>query len=409
MKVQIYDRIEDAPKDLWNRLAASRSLTFAHEFWQIIEKSGLDNFVRPRHVMLFDDGGAPVALTSFYSVDIDVAIFAPPALRRLLAAIRLVWPGFLKLPMLECGTPVTLNSPPVVVPEPRQAPRVLGALDELLMRTARREGQWVVIVRDFEPREEMLGESLTSLGYSWVDGLPNTYLDVAWSSPQQYLASMRSYYRSKVLKHLRRCREAGVRHAFSDDFAALAPTLAAQWRVVHENAVEFQREVLTEEFYRRLAVEFPGRARVLLLYRGAELVGHALMLIDGELMRWLYFGRSAARNDSLYIYAGYHVVEAAIRSGAKRIEMGLTTYPVKQDLGATVTPIRFALRGARWWIHLFVVPVYSLLNRTPKPHERAVFKPGAAPSVPGGESGPRAPRRAAAPRAPCDNVAGTSG
>ena len=373
MRVKLYDRIEDVPREPWNRLAAGRSVTFSWEFWQIIERSEV-NGVEPRHALFVGADDVPVALASYYSISTDIAIFAPRWLRRALASLRRWYPNLLKLQMLECGTPVTLNSPPIVATSPEAAVRAAGELDDLLRHTARNEGQWVIVVRDFEPGSEFLQPILSGRGYRWVDGLPNTYLDIEWSSPEEYLAAMRSYYRSKLLRHLRRCREQGVRHELVANFAAVAGLLARQWQVVHESADEFQREVLTEHFYREFASALPGCARALLLYRGDELVGHTLLLKDGELLRWLYFGKNAAVNESLYIYAAFQTIAAAIALGARRLEMGLTTYPVKQDLGALAAPIRFALRGTRWWIDIFVVPVYAMLNRTRVPPERPVFK-----------------------------------
>ena len=372
MNVQLFDRIDDVPRQPWDRLLEGRSVTFAREFWQVIEGSGL-NDLRIRHALFFDDDGSPCGLANLYSITTDIAIFAPTWLRRPLAAMRRVFPRFLTLPMLECGTPVTLNSPPFVLLAAADTAFV-QALDALLRREARKDGCWVIVVRDFEPGTESLLRLFKRHRYRRVDGLPNTYLDIAWSSPDEYLASMRSYYRSKLLKHLRRCREAGIRHENTGDFGSLAPELCRQWRVVHEAADEFQREVLTERFYREFGSALPCRAMALLLYRGEQIVGHALLLLDGDLLRWLYFGRSEARNDSLYIYVAYQVVETAIRLGVRRVEMGLTTYPVKQDLGARAVPIRFALRGLSWWIDIFIVPVYSLLNRTRVPRQRMVFK-----------------------------------
>jgi len=36
-------------------------------------------------------------------------------------------------------------------------------------------------------------------------------------------------------------------------------------------------------------------------------------------------------NDSLYLYVVQAVIQTTIELGAKRLEMGLTTYPIKQD------------------------------------------------------------------------------
>jgi predicted N-acyltransferase len=373
VKIEVFDHIDAVPKERWDALLIGRSITYSRAFWEVIEQSGLNDF-QCHYVLFSDDSGRACALTSFYSTTTDIAIFAPAWLRGLLGRVRRIIPNFFKLRMLECGTPVTLNSPPLVLAEGANVPEVIAALDQLLQSTARAEGQWIIVLRDFESNAGPLRPTFAGLGYRWVAGLPNTYLDIHWAKIEDYQASMQSYYRSKLLRHLRRAQEAGIRHELVEDFAGLAETLHRQWLVVHEGASEFQREVLTSAFYREFAGRLEGRSKALLFYRDEEIVGHALLLQDGELLRWLYFGRKQAANDSLYIHVGHAVIETAIRLGARRVEMGLTTYPIKQDLGARVVPIDFALRSPSRLIDLFVVPVYRLLNRTPALRDKTVFK-----------------------------------
>jgi predicted N-acyltransferase len=360
--------------ETWDDLLKGSSCTYSRDFCKVVEGSGLASFSDYRYLLFLDHADRPAALACLYSVTTDIAIFAPAKLRTVLATIRRVFPNFLKLRMLECGTPVTLNSPPFVTNDRVPLEEVVAALDALLRRMAKAEGQLVIVVRDFEPNAQEPQQHFKRLGYHCVDSLPNTYLDIRWSSPEDYLSSMKSYYRSKLHRHLKRCEEKHVRYELVEDFAGLAETLCAQWMVVHNQADEFQREVLTPAFYREFSSRMGNRARALLFYRQDELIAHALLLLDGDLLRWLYVGRQQSGNDSLYIYMAHKVVETAIKLGAKRLEMGLTTYSIKQDLGARVTPIRLAIRSASRLINPVVGLVYPLLNHCPHIRNKNIFK-----------------------------------
>jgi len=327
-----------------------------------------------RHVLFLADDETPVALTSFYSITTDIAIFAPMPLRKLLAGIRRFFPNFLKLRMLEWGTPITVSSPPFVTAPGTSPTEMVRHMHAILRATAKAEGQWLIIVRDFEANTEGLQHEFTRLGYHLVDSLPNTYLDIAWSSAADYRAAMKSYYRSKLQKHLRRNEEQQVRHELVDDFDHLAEQLCAQWMVVHNQADEFQREVLTPTFYREFSQGMGPRSKALLFYRADQLVGHALLLHDGPLLRWLYFGRTEANNDSLYLYVAHAVIETAIKLQAERLEMGLTTYSIKQDLGAQPEPIKLAIRGRSNLFNLLVGWGYGLLNTPSRLTAKNIFK-----------------------------------
>ena len=372
IRVVLFDCIADVPAPDWDRLAANGSLTQSRAFWQVIERAGLNDF-RYRHAVLYGADGRALALASFYTVTTDLAIFAPPWLRTLLGGIRRILPGFLKVRMLECGTPLNIN-PPVVCGEPAQEPEIIAALDRLLLGEARRQRAFINVVRDFQPSASGLLAAFEARGYCAVNSLPNTHLDVTWDSIDAYRAAMKSYFRSKLDRHLRRNREQGVHHRMVEDFGSLAETLCRQWLVVHNQADEYQREVLTPDFYRGFAALPGDTTRALLFYRGDALVGHALLLLDGDLLRWMYFGRERAGNDSLYIYVGHAVIESAILLGAARIELGVTTYAVKRDLGARLNPVRMALKSRHRLVNPFIRHMYPVLNRTPQPADKDVFK-----------------------------------
>jgi hypothetical protein len=372
IRVELFDCIADVPAADWDRLAANGSLTQSRAFWQVIEQAGLNDF-RYRHALFYGTGDRALGMASFYSVTTDVAIFAPPWLRTLLGRIRRILPGFLKVRMLECGSPLTIN-PPLVCAAAGCDDEIVAALDRLLLEEAGRQRAFINVVRDFQPSAARLLEAFQAHGYCAANSLPNTYIEVAWDSVEAYRAAMKSYFRSKLDRHLRRNREQGVHHRLVEDFGDLAETLCRQWLVVHHQADEYQREVLTPEFYRGFAA-LPGQcARALLFYRDDELVGHALLLLDGDLLRWMYFGRERAGNDSLYIYVGHAVIASAILLGAARIELGLTTYAVKRDLGARLNPVRMALKSRHRLVNPFIRHVYPLLNRTPQPADKDVFK-----------------------------------
>lgn len=158
----------------------------------------------------------------------------------------------------------------------------------------------------------------------------------------------------------------------------MADELCRQWLIVHERANEFQREVLTPTFYRELVLRMNGRAKILRFFREDDWIGHALLLHDGDMVRWLYFGRTEPVNDSLYLYVTQAVIQAAIELGAKRLEMGLTTYPIKLDVGAHLEPLRLAIRCPIDIVNPLVGRIYRLLNHPTNPHERHVFKTDAS-------------------------------
>ena len=372
MRVEIYSSIHEVPETCWDTLTSSSSTTVSRAFWQMIEQCRLNDF-KWQHALFFDSNNTAVALTSFYTITTDLAIFAPSGLRAVLDALRRAFPNFLKARILECGSPININAP-LTIAQGQDPKPIVNALCQLMRKQARHEKAFMVVIRDFQPESSELLSAFQSAGYCAVGSLPNTHMKVVWNSIDDYHAGMKSYFRSKLLKHLRKNRENGISHRVTEDFGDIADILCAQWLTVHNQADELKREVLTPEFFRGFA-SLPGKcAKAILYYRSNELVGHALLLADGDLLRWMYIGRKNAGNDSLYFYIGNSVIETAILLGLTKIEMGVTTYSIKRDLGAAVTPVRMALRAPNALINPFVRYIYPIINRLPTFSSKEVFK-----------------------------------
>ena len=185
---------------------------------------------------------------------------------------------------------------------------------------------------------------------------------------------MKSYYRSKLQRHLRINQINEIRHELRDNYDDLAEVLWQQWLVVHQHATEYNGETLTPGFYKDFSLKFGARSKVLLVYSNDELVGHALLLLDGDTLRWRNFGRAKAENDSLYIYVCHKVVETAITLGVKRLDLGVTTYAIKRDFGASIVPRKIAIRVSWNIFNKHVAWFYTLLNHVPEIQGKDIFR-----------------------------------
>ncbi len=371
-KIRVFDSLSRVPLTEWNSLAKARCYTYTPEYLEMIESLDTHDNHR-RYGMLFDENEQLVGLTHFSITRTDIAIFASGWLRSALKGIRQLFPNFLKIRMLECALPISLTSDSAN----RDAichRKATETLAKTLVEFARDNGIFLVIIGAFEPQDRPSEPCLIDLGYQFVACLPVATLDIAWDTPTDYLSSMKSYFRSKLQRHARINEANGIRCELRDQFDHLAEVLWQQWHVVHEHATEYSGETLTPAFYRDFSIKFGTRSKVLLVYSNDSLVGHALLLLDGDTLRWRNFGRTKAENDSLYIYVCQKVVETAIHLGVNRLDMGVTTYEVKRDFGASIIPRRIAIWVSWNIFNRYSAWVYSLLNHIPDIQTKNIFK-----------------------------------
>lgn len=367
-KVSVFQSIRDIPLKEWNAIAKPNSYTYSPEFLEMMESSITDDCSHG-FVLVHDENDHPVSATHFTVSRTDIAIFASGWLRTALTKIRRLFPNFLKIRLLECALPISS--------EHRQQghkEKSMQFLGKALLEIARKHGAFLVIIGAFEPQDHPDEAWLKDLGYQFVPCLPLATLDIVWETPAAYLSAMKSYYRSKLQRHLRINHSKDIRHELRDNFDDLAEVLWQQWLVVHAHATEYNGETLTPDFYKDFSLKFGTRSKVLLIYSKDELVGHALLLLDGDTLRWRNFGRTRAENDSLYIYVCHKVVETAINLGVKRLDMGVTTYAIKRDFGASIVPRKIAIRVSWGMFNRHVAWLYSLLNHVPEIQGKDIFK-----------------------------------
>lgn len=218
--IKTFDSIRDVPRDQWNALAAGQSCACSCEFWKVLEASELNDFCY-KHALIYNECGSPVGMASFYTLTTDIAIFATGWVKDALGFIRKFFPGFLKFRMIECGTPITMNRP-FIAKEGGNDGKILSCLEKTLSLIAKKQGAFVVVIRDIEPRSVHLEPHLKSLNYHVVASLPNTYMDIKWPTPDEYLASIKSHYRRKILIHQKTNEDRGIRCELRDDFTNLA-------------------------------------------------------------------------------------------------------------------------------------------------------------------------------------------
>ncbi len=250
----------------------------------------------------------------------------------------------------------------------------LESLKKSLTRLAIKKRSLLIVVRDFESNKDInkFEAIFSKLGFAWLPALPNTYLDIKWNSIDDYHNSLRSHYRNKLFKHFKRNKN--VHYQIVDDFEHLSETLCTQWLNIHHKAKELKREVLNPRFYTAISNNLGSQSKVILYYQGNELIAHVLLVKDNEMLRWLYVGRNRSEANSLYFFIIDTIVETAIKMRVNKLEMGLTTYPIKTDFGADIIPVNMAIRITIPFVNFLLKPIFRLLYSAREYPKKRVFK-----------------------------------
>ncbi len=342
-QVRVFRDINDVDAEEWDSLLGPDELQQSHRFVRLCQESRVED-AEYWHLMLYQDGTlCAVATLSRMVARLDLLSTDLP--RGVVAAVRRCWPGFLRVPVLFCGLPVSFGQPCLKVAPWADAARVCATLAETMDRIAKESGVGLLCLKEFEPAVADQLAPLGALGFFRAASLPSCSLPLRWDSFSAYVQAMTAGYRRQVRATQEAGRAAGLKVRRLDHFSQEGDVIFALYEQVIRRA-EFRLETLNRAFIDRLDTDLGEQSRALILERDGRPLAAAVLLFTPGVATFLLAGLDyeADRRWQVYPNLVLEVVAEAIASGALRLEMGQTSYALKSRLGAVESPRTLFLR-----------------------------------------------------------------
>ena len=269
----------------------------------------------------------------------------PAMLRRLLAAPRKLFPHWLKARMLFVGCSAGAGT--LTCAEPW----AVRSLHEGLSALARKNGAAMILLKDFpakyrSPLQLFLGAG----GYQRVPSLPGCTLDLDFASFEEYMSKRLG--RKLRYKYLKLNKQPPVPWEVLTDVSAIADELHALYLQTHlRSKMRFER--LTPEFFRRVGLEMPDRARFFIWRVNGKIAAFALCLVQDGVMEHLNIGfdYAVALERQLYYVTIRDLFRWAISQNIRRYETGQLNYDPKLHLQMKLAPLDLYACHVSPWIN----------------------------------------------------------
>lgn len=376
MRVTLLKSIREIEPDVWNSIVGRDRLICRHEYLLAIELSQI-NDCRYFYPVMWDDEGTLIAHSCFYFISTELDSFAKGLMKKAITGVRRVFPSFLILRSIECGTPVALGST-VSVRDGHDGKVVLKRFADEAERLASELGVNVVLFRDFYDSDLAVSDVLQTVGYRRIYNLPAVRLRVRWISFQAYLDDLKSSYRYTIRSRMNAFKKAGYSFRELRDYMGCTGELARLWKNTYNHATEYKREVLEEPFFRQVQENLRGRSSVLMVEKSGLPVAFSILLDDDETLISLFSGLDyTCRKDSfLYFNLFYKTIELAIARKKKEIDLGITTLVPKVEIGGHVVQLTMYMKCTNRIWGWAVPALFSLMTPSPTVPARQIFKQG---------------------------------
>jgi hypothetical protein len=342
--VEVHASIAEIDPGLWDSILDRDDLQATHRFVSACEESRIED-ASYRHVLVHAGGRlAGTATLSRMTVSLD--LLAPRSVRGTVSAARRLYPGFLRVPVVFCGLPVSFGESCLRFHPAGDRDRVVRAVAHAMAEFAGAEGAAVLCLKEFSDAEEGGLRALDSMGYLRARSLPACPLRLEWRTFEDYLAALRAPYRRQVRADLRTRGGQGIQLRLVEDFSQETAPIFTLYEQVMDRA-EFQLERLSQSFLNRLNENLGSQSRALLLEWEGRLLAAAVLLYTPRTVTFLLAGidYEANREHRAYLNLVAAVVAEGIRVGAEVVELGQTSYALKTRLGGRPEPRWIYLRA----------------------------------------------------------------
>ncbi len=326
-------------------------------------------------LVLTDEHGITIGVASCFQSHADAADLGGPGLRRAVAAVRRLLPGFLRYRVIEVGLPAGVGFP-------ARIPNVeaFGVVIAAVMRQASKMRNTLVLVRDVDPEAAPDSEAeLRRLGFMSLPMPATMLVSLPHGSFEDYKRSMRAKYRKLMKARLKKTETLSCE--IVNDFSPLTPEFIALWRNLYGRAARYHRLVVTPQFLASVSALDESRA-LLLRRKDGSIAAFGLLYLDGEILRGTVggFTKQAAVDEGVYFRMLYETVRFAADNGFRAAALGQSTAEPKMSIGAVPVPLTAWIWRPSWigrWILSRLIG--TLMRPEPPPHPRNVFTSSIAP------------------------------
>lgn len=376
---RLYDSIHEVPLDAWLSLRRNENdLVMSPGFLGAVEAT-MGSTGRFWSLLVFDGEGRPAASACLCLYPLDAALLCPPRPRRVLEAIRRVWPGCLAFPILFCGLPVSAGQNHLRLAPGANVREVFRQLDAAMVQLAAQVDNAAIVWKEFGDEDLAQTDTLCALGYVRGPSLPMNYFDPRFRTFDEFIAALRSHYRYKIRRSQRKFASSGFRvehFAGREALAHYSDEVHQLYLAVFEHA-EVRLELLPVEFFRQLAMRCSDSVRLTAVFQGPRIVAFSWGLLGDKTYQNMFIGFDYELNSEydLYFNLMAHDLDYALRLGVEEIQMGQTADAFKSRLGCQGRPRYVYAKGTRWfsaqplrWTHRLLMPEPAT------PPERDLFR-----------------------------------
>ena len=357
---KILDNINKIGQEEWD--AVFGGIPESYLFYKTLENSELAEFrfyylviKRDHEIVLI----APLFLTDF---NLDIAVEG--WLSKVIRSIRKVFPRFLIFKTLFCGSPFGEYGVLGIRQDFKEGLKFIPLLLDGIKNFSNKINAPLVIFKDFLKQDTLFLDALMQRGYSRVESFPNVFLELNFTSFEDYLKSLGSSTRKNLNKKLKQANIRGkIEVKVVEDIESQIDQIFKLYEnTYHGGETKFER--LTKKFFLQVAHDLNSHTRFFLYYVDDRLAAFNLCFVYDNLLidKFIGFDYDISNRYNLYFVSWAHNIKWCLDNSLRYYHPGQTDYEPKVRLGGKLITLYAYLKHKNMFFNFFLKLLIALFK-----------------------------------------------
>ncbi|HLL26654.1 MAG TPA: GNAT family N-acetyltransferase [Xanthobacteraceae bacterium] len=360
-RLEIVERDDLAKFPYWREAFANERKD--HRYYELVEDTIHPEF-EYRYFVLRDAGGEVRAVEPFFVLDQDLLVGAGQRFGRIIEAIRLLWPRFMRMRTLMVGC--VAGEGHLDGGETRGG-ILARQLASLIAGRARALGASLIVLKEFPSKYRAALDCFLANGFSRIPSMPMTRLSIDYASFDDYVhRALSGRTRRDLRKKFNAAeRAAALEMSIVGDVTPIIDQIYPLYLQVYERST-LHFEKLTERYFCELGRRMGDKVRFFLWRQNGKIIAFASCMMQGDSIYAEYIGLDydVALDLHLYHYIFRDVVTWAIAHGYKWFHSSGLNYDPKFHLRHSLDPVDLYVRHTSAAINVIMKWLLPFLEPT---------------------------------------------
>ncbi|MDD5108465.1 MAG: GNAT family N-acetyltransferase [Candidatus Omnitrophica bacterium] len=276
-----------------------------------------------------------------FNTDFNLDIAVEGLACKIIRFIRKVFPRFLVLKTIFCGSPFGEYGVLGIRDQAQVYPELITLLSDGLNDLTTKTGSRLVIFKDFLKQSNLFLDFLNRYEYSKIESFPAISLNLNFSSFEDYLKSLGRSTRKNLNKKLRQAYSlANIEVKVVQDVEGQIDQVVALYENTYQAGLT-KFEHLNSRFFLQVSRYLYPHTRFFLYYVEGKLVAFNLCFVYSDLLidKFIGFDYDISKRYNLYFVSWAYNIKWCIENSLHYYYPGQTDYEPKIRLGGNLIPL----------------------------------------------------------------------